>query len=109
MRFFHFVKKVVKATIPPVFFLSLTGFFLWNTMDGAHGLKSYYVQQKLLVEAQQAQQDAISEQQAWGRRVVGLKEGRLDKDLLDERTRVMLSFSQENEIVIPYKANDHLY
>ncbi|MDI2090234.1 FtsB family cell division protein [Commensalibacter oyaizuii] len=109
MGFFHVVKKVIKSVVPPVFFLGLTGYFLWNTLNGDHGLKSYYVQQKLLVEAQNAQQDAVSEQQAWGRRVVGLKEGALDKDLLDERARVMLSFAQDNEIVIPYKANDHLY
>ncbi|MDI2111869.1 FtsB family cell division protein [Commensalibacter nepenthis] len=109
MRFFRYVKKLVKSVIPPVFFIGLTGFFIWNTLNGDHGLKSYYVQQKLLVEAEQAQQDAVSEQQIWSRRVVGLKEGHLDKDLLDERTRVMLSFAQEDEIIIPYKANDHLY
>lgn len=109
MRILHAIKKAVKAAIPPLFFLSLTGYFIWNTFNGDHGLQSYYKQQKSLIEAQQAQQDAISEQNAWNKRVQGLKENALDADLLDERTRIMLSYAKDDEIVIPYKNNEHLY
>ncbi|MBH9972830.1 MULTISPECIES: FtsB family cell division protein [Commensalibacter] len=109
MHIIHAIKRFVKATIPPLFFLLLTAYFVKNTFDGDHGLKSYHIQQEQMIRAQQSQQDAISEQAAWERRVKGLKENALDADLLDERTRVMLSYSNQEEIVIPYRTNEHLY
>ncbi|CAK7191967.1 hypothetical protein COMNV_00148 [Commensalibacter sp. Nvir] len=108
MRVVYYCKKTIKALTPPLFFLGLTAYFGWNTLNGEHGFHSYKIQQNVLIEAQNAQKDAQLEQQAWARRVEGLKNN-VDKDLLDERTRVMLSFAQSDEIIIPYKANDHLY
>lgn len=109
MRILNAIKRAIKAAIPPLLFLTLTTYFIKNTFDGDHGLKSYHIQQDKLIRAQQSQQDAISEQAAWYRRVQGLKENALDADLLDERTRTMLSYAKDNEIVIPYKSNNHLY
>lgn len=109
MRVFNIIKKSIKSAIPPLFFLILTIYFVKNTFDGDHGLKSYHIQQANLIRAQQSQQDAISEQAAWSKRVQGLKENALDADLLDERTRAMLSYAKNNEIVILYKKDQHLY
>lgn len=87
----------------------LTAYFVKNTFDGDYGLKSFRIQQEQMIRAQQSQKDAISEFNAWNKRVKGLKENALDADLLDERTRVMLSYAHSDEIVIPYKTNEHLY
>ena len=109
MRIVRAIKRAIKATIPPLFFLALSGYFIWNTLNGDHGLRSFHAQEKLLVEEQTSQQNAISEQNAWSRRLQGLKENSLEADLLDERSRTMLNTAQDNEIVVPYAANDHLY
>ncbi|QNT78708.1 FtsB family cell division protein [Entomobacter blattae] len=103
------IKKLIKAIIPPCLFIGLTAYFSWNAIQGEHGIKSYQNQLKLLEKAKQARKDALSEQQAWAKRIKGLKENGLDKDILDERARAMLSLANSNDLVIPYSQNDHLF
>lgn len=99
------VKRKVKAAIPPLLFLSLVGYFGWNATQGDHGLRSYQVQLHLLQQAKDAQQAAVMEQTAWSQRVSGLRDGGLDADTLDERSRAMLNLAEPNEIVVPYGSN----
>lgn len=109
MNFGRTVRKIIRTIIPPILFLGLTGYFAWNAVQGEHGMKSYQQQLKLLDKAKQARLDAVSEQQAWAKRVKGLRETGLDTDILDERARAMLNLTDSHDIVIPYSQNDHLY
>nr|WP_230975486.1 septum formation initiator family protein [Acetobacter garciniae] len=90
-------------------FLGITGYFGWNATQGEHGMHAYHEQLGLLAQAQQAHQDALSEQAIWRRRVNGLKEQSLDADILDERARAMLNMADKNDIVIPYDRRAPLF
>lgn len=105
MSFGRAVKRKVKATLPPLLFLSLVGYFSWNATQGDHGLRSYRSQLKLLDQANVAQAAALTEQLAWNQRVSGLRDSGLDADTLDERSRMMLNLSESSDIVVPYGAN----
>ena len=48
MSFGRAVKRKVKAALPPLFFLSLVGYFGWNADQGEHGLRRYSDQLRLL-------------------------------------------------------------
>ncbi|MDF7674580.1 septum formation initiator family protein [Acetobacteraceae bacterium ESL0709] len=109
MKLVTFVKRMLSAVLPPAFFLVMTGYFIWNAIHGDHGMQAYQQQLKLEQQAELALQDAHKEQDIWKRRVVGLSENALDKDLLDERSRAMLNMSEKGDIVIPYGDHDHLY
>lgn len=109
MSFGRVMKHRVKAAMAPAFFLSLVAYFAWNANQGAHGLRSYSEQLHLLAQAQSGQQDAIAEQAAWNQRVSGLRNGALDADTLDERSRAMLNLAEPNDLVVPYGQNGKLY
>ncbi|NVN11915.1 MULTISPECIES: septum formation initiator family protein [Nguyenibacter] len=109
MQIGRMIRRAIRMVVPPALFIGLTGYFGWNAMQGDHGMHSYQAQLRLLDEARAAQQDAMSEQLAWARRVRGLKENALDRDTLDERARAMLNLSRSNELVVPYGAHDRLY
>ncbi len=109
MNFGRIVKHRIKAALPPAFFLALVAYFVWNANQGAHGLRSYSEQLQILSQAQAGQQAAIAEQTAWNQRVSGLRNGALDADTLDERSRAMLNLADKNDIVVPYGQNGKLY
>lgn len=109
MKIVFFAKRILGAILPPAIFLSMTGYFIWNSIHGDHGIKAYQQQLKLEQQAELALQDAHKEQDIWKKRVVGLGENALDKDLLDERSRAMLNMSEKGDLVIPYGDRNHLY
>ena len=109
MSFGRAVKRRVKGSLPPAIFLSLVAYFVWNANQGAHGLKSYSEQLRLLSQAQAGQAAAVAEQAAWTQRVSGLRDHGVDADTLDERARAMLNLADPNDIVVPYGQNNKLY
>jgi len=109
MQIFRFMRRAVKAVVPPLLFLGLTAYFGWNALQGDHGLRSYAQQLTLLDQAKQSQKDALSERAVWARRVSALQETALDADMLDERGRAMLNLSNERDLVVPYGPHDKLY
>ncbi len=109
MRFGRAIKRLVRTALPPVFFLSLVAYFVWNTGQGAHGRRIYGERLQLLAEAQADHLAAVSEQSAWSQRVSGLRDRGLDRDTLDERARAMLNLANSDDIVVPYAQNNTLY
>lgn len=108
MSFGRAVKRKVRATLPPLLFLSLVGYFGWNATQGDHGLRTYRAQLQLLQQANESQAAAQYERAAWTQRVSGLRDKGLDADTLDERARAMLNLAEPNDIVVPY-GNNKLY
>ena len=96
------VKRKVRAALPPLLLLSLVGYFCWNATQGEHGLRSYRDRLALLGQANAAEAAANAENQAWTRRVNGLRDDALDADTLDERARAMLNLAQPTDLVVPY-------
>ncbi len=109
MQIGRIVRRTLRMVVPPSLFIGLTAYFGVNAMHGDHGIHSYQAQLHLLDEARAAQMDAVSEQNAWTRRVSGLKEKALDRDTLDERSRAMLNLARPDELVIPYGPHDRLF
>lgn len=103
------LRRTLWAVVPPLIFLVLTGYFIWNALHGDHGIQAYQEQLKVRQEADTALKNAHQEQDIWRRRVIELSEGALDPDMLDERSRAMLNSSQTDEIIVPYGEHDHLY
>ncbi|QDH16121.1 FtsB family cell division protein [Oecophyllibacter saccharovorans] len=103
------IRRGLQAILPPLIFLLLTGYFIWNALRGEHGIQAYQEQLTLRQQAETALKNAHQEQDIWRRRVAELSEQSLDRDILDERSRAMLNTSQSDEIIVPYGDHDHLY
>ncbi len=103
------LKRRAQAAVPPLVFLALTGYFLWQATRGVHGLDNYAQRQQDLHAAQADLTAAQAEVGAWERRVDGLHTTRLDPDALDERARAMLNLSDPADIIVPYQNGQKLF
>ena len=103
------MKRRARGLVAPVIFLAVTGYFGWNAVQGAHGLKSYASQLVVLKQAEADLAVAQADRDAWLRRVHGLESDHLDRDMLDERARALLNLANPNDIIVQYKAKDRLF
>ena len=109
MAFGNEMKRRAKATVAPLIFLSLAGYFSWNAVQGDRGLVAFAQRQELLTQAQADQAKAKTERDAWERRAAGLRPRHIDADTLDERARAMLNLSDPTDIIVPYATKDRLF
>lgn len=103
------LKRRVRAAVAPVIFLAVTGYFCWNAVQGAHGLKSYAAQQQVLKQAKAELALAQADEDAWLRRVHGLESDHLDRDMLDERARALLNLANPDDLIVQYPPKDRLF
>ncbi len=103
------LKRRLKATVAPVIFLSLVGYFGWNATHGEHGLVAYAQREQLLAKAQAEQAKAQADKDAWERRVAGLRARHIDADALDERARAMLNLADPSDIIVQYAPAERLF
>ena len=109
MSFGREMKRRLRGAIAPVVFLTVTGYFCWNAVQGPHGLKSAAAQQTVLKQAQAELAAAEAERDAWQRRVHALESDHLDRDMVDERARALLNLANPNDIIIQYAPSDRLF
>ena len=103
------LKRRARAAVPPLVFLLLVGYFLWEATQGDHGLHALAQRQQDLKAAQAELARAEADLAAWDRRVAALRTSRLDPDALEERARAMLNFSDPSDIIVPYGSGQRLF
>lgn len=103
------LKRLARASIAPVIFFAITGYFGWNATRGAHGLVAFAQRQVMLREALADQTAAQKEHDHWEIRVSGLRANHLDPDTLDERARAMLNLAKPNDVIVQYSPKDKLF
>ena len=95
--------------MPPLVFLSLVAYFVWNATQGDRGLRAYAGRLEDLKTAQADLKQAEADLLTWERRVNSLRANHLDPDALDERARAMLNLSDPGDVVIFYGQGKRLY
>ena len=94
------LRRRAHFVLGPVIGVSLTGYFLYNLIEGNHGLMSWLTLTRE-IRAENANLEAVrAQRQALDLRVSELKPDHLDPDLLDERVRATLNLVAPDEIVI---------
>lgn len=109
MQIARAVKRRVRASVAPLFFLALVGYFGWNATRGDHGLMAFGARTKLLGQARAELKDAETTQTAWKRRVRGLQADHIEADTLDEQARAMLNLSDPADVIVMYPPKDKLF
>jgi cell division protein FtsB len=97
MSFWRGVRRRLREAVPPVIFLLIATYFLWNATQGERGLRAYQQRQVELTQAQAELARTELELAAWERRVGSLRYSRVDLDALDERSRAMLNLSGDGK------------
>ena len=100
MKFVQQIRFRLAQALGPTLVLAAIFYFGYHALQGNHGLlKLREVRTEMdLLEGEAAAVGA--ERQALEIKVTNLRRDNLDLDLLDERARDVLGFSESNEIVI---------
>jgi cell division protein FtsB len=83
----------------------IAGYFVYHAVQGDRGILAWLRVSQQLEEAQQALADTAAERAALEQRVSLLSNSSLDLDMLEERARVMLNFSNPDDMVIFLPSN----
>jgi cell division protein FtsB len=94
------LKRRAHFVLGPVIGIALTGYFLYNLIEGEHGLIRW-LSLTPQIRAENANLEAARRQrQALDLKVSNLRPDHVDPDLLDEQVRATLNLVAPDEIVI---------
>ena len=88
--------------IAPVMTLVILGYFGYHAMNGHYGIRAQVAMQKKLVklEGELAARTAVREKLE--ARVRMVRDGSMEKDMMDEQIRAKLNMLREDEVAIIY-------
>ncbi|WP_376091056.1 septum formation initiator family protein [Roseomonas sp. CCTCC AB2023176] len=109
MAFLQGVKRRAQATVLPVLFFALCGYFAYHAMHGTRGLLARDARIAEISAARVVLAEAEAERDMMERKVAGLRSDRMDRDVLEERARALLNVVAPGEIIIPYAPADRLF
>jgi cell division protein FtsB len=96
-----FRRRLVQAIVP-VLGLGALVYLGFHFFEGSRGLKASWSVDQQLTVAKTEYDKLHAERQRIQMRVAMLREGSLDRDMLDERLRKMLNMVEPGDIVILY-------
>ncbi len=76
------------------------GYFGLNAYTGDHGLKARQTLDIQIADLGRERDAAKAERQRWERRVALLRSDSIDPDMLDERARQLLDYSDPRDIIV---------
>jgi cell division protein FtsB len=98
------VRRRIRAFLIPLVLYAVSGgivaYFLHNAKMGNRGLLA---KQELKMQSRELAREldaARAEHAAWDRRIALLRSDQIDRDILDERARIMLGRVHRNDLVI---------
>lgn len=98
------VRRRLRAVlIPLALYLiagGVVGYFMHNAKIGSRGLAAKQALKVQIYEVNQDLDNARAERADWEERVALLKADHVDRDLLEERARVLLGRVHKNDLVI---------
>lgn len=103
------MQRLAKAIAWPLAFCAITGYFLWNTMHGPHGLDVYGQREMQLRQAKADLTAAQAKRNHWTLLVSALSDNSLSLGMLDERARAMLDLARPGDIILRLPRQDRLF
>lgn len=86
--------------ILPIFCITLSSYFYYHSTTGKYGLESYRLTNERSLQLQFELVDLEKERAELVNRVALLKNGSIERDMLDEQARYNLNLLHPDEIVI---------
>jgi cell division protein FtsB len=78
----------------------VSGYFLWHALNGQRGLKTRDEYTQRVAELQSTLAGLKTERARWTRKIDLVRGEEIDRDVLDEQTRITLGRVNRNEVVI---------
>lgn len=94
------LKRRAGDVIAPVIGFCAVGYFAYHSIEGDRGLVAWLRLHEQIRAAQGELEGLQAERKALERRVSLLRPESLDRDLLEERVRVVLNYARPDEITV---------
>jgi cell division protein FtsB len=98
------VRRRIRAVLIPLVLYGvagcLVGYFLHNAKIGSRGLDAKQALKVEIFELSRSLDAARAEHADWDRRLALMRADQVDRDLLEERARVLLGRVHKNDLVI---------
>ncbi len=94
------LKRRAGDVVAPVIGFCVVGYFAYHSIEGDRGLVAWLRLQEQIRTASSELDGLRAERTALERRVSLLRPESLDRDLLEERVRIVLNFARPEEIVV---------
>ena len=98
------IRRRLRAVLIPLALYAVSGlfasYFVWHAYNGSRGLKAKE-EYRQRIEDLTARLNALQDERAgWERRVAMMSAENIERDLLEEQTRVTLGRVQKDELVL---------
>lgn len=90
----------LKIAFKMFFILLSLLYFIFHTLNGENGMRSYSIIKKQIIEKENLLKDLKKRERNLERNVKLLGNDTLDLDLLEERCRVILNYAFDDDIII---------
>lgn len=94
------IRRRARHIFPPVVLACTLGYFAYHTAQGERGLLAWLRLENELKVARVEASVLAEERRQLERRVRLLRPDGLDRDLLEERARVLLNYGREDEVIL---------
>lgn len=95
-------RKSLARFIAPVMTLVILGYFGYHAMNGHYGIRAQVVMQKRLADLEQELAARTAIREKLEARVALVRDGTMEKDMVDEQIRRQLNMLREDEIALIY-------
>jgi cell division protein FtsB len=94
------IRRRARQIAPQVLFACIAGYFAYHAVQGDRGLLAYIQLQQRLDQAKAVDRELDAQRAALQRKVQLLRLDSLDLDMLEERSREVLNYTREDEVVV---------
>mgnify|MGYP000872371770 FL=1 len=100
MGLFDELKRRARHVLGPFLGIVVVAYFVYHTVHGERGVLAYVQMREHVADARGNLNRLQAEQKFWEHRVKLLYPASIDRDMLDERVRLMLGYARADDIVI---------
>ena len=94
------IRRRAKHVVGPLFGIVAVAYFAYHTVHGDRGALALLQMQERVAEAEHRLAALEKEKRHWENRVKLLHPGSIDRDMLDERARIMAGLVRPDEFII---------
>ena len=97
------MKRRIRAAILPLLFIAITGYFVFNAVNGSRGIKAQRHNQAMLVQDQTTLNAVRVTRDRWQARVDALRHHAIAGDMLDQQARSVLDLANPDDLAVPLR------
>lgn len=94
------IRRRARHVVGPLFGIVAVAYFAYHTVHGDRGVLALFQMQERVNEAENRLDALQQEKDHWESRVKLLHPDSIDRDMLDERVRIMLGYARADDLVV---------